>query len=539
MKKITWLLLFVLLTATIHLPAQRKADRKTLENLQAHITYLASDKLEGRRTGSPGEELAAAYIAGEMKQAGLLPKGDNGYLQTFTVWEGRETGEASRLTINDASFTAGEQFVPLPFSAEKPAKGDVLPAVKEPDNIWLIDVQEMELNPHAPALDKYLEKAREAAENQASGVIFFNGREDMNAVRQWLREKPAPLPIPAVWVNNAVSRKLADDNASGFRISMQVAFQQGRRTGTNVIGYIDNDAPNTIILGAHYDHLGYGEDHNSLAKGEKAIHNGADDNASGTAALLELGRLLKDGRFKNNNFILAAFSGEELGLFGSKYFTAHPPVDLEQVNFMINMDMVGRLDAAKGLQVGGIGTSPSWTPLLHESAEGMQMHFDSSGVGPSDHTSFYRQQIPVLFLFTGTHADYHKPTDDADKINYEGELAVIKLVYRLIEKANKQEKLMFMPTREPQISSTRFTVTLGIMPDYTYSKGGVRVDGISDGKPAQQAGLAAGDVIVQLGKQPVSSLETYMQALATFKKGDKTTVTVKRGTQKQTFNIQF
>jgi len=537
-KKITWLLLF--LSVAVQLPAQKKADRKTLENLQAHVTYLSSDKLEGRRTGSPGEKLAAEYIADQMQKAGLAPKGDNGYLQIFTVREGKEVGEATRLNVNNDQFTPGEQFLPLPFSAEKAAKGEVLPDVKEPDNIWLIDVQDMELNPHAPALPQYQQKAAEAAKEGATGVIFFNGKEDIHSVEKWLDESPKKLSIPALWVNGAISKKLKSDDANGFQINLEVAFKEVKRTGTNVIGYIDNGAPKTIILGAHYDHLGYGEDHNSLSTGEKAIHNGADDNASGPAALLELGRQLRSGRFKNNNFILVAFSGEELGLFGSKYFTAHAPISLAQANFMINMDMVGRLDAAKGLQVGGIGTSPLWTAILEQSSSaGLKLNYDSSGVGPSDHTSFYRAQIPVLFFFTGTHSDYHKPTDDADKINYTGELSVIKLIYRIIEKANVQEKLAFTPTREPQVSSARFSVTLGIMPDYTYKQEGVRVDGISDGKPAQKAGLAAGDVIVQLGKQSVTNLDGYMQALSTYKKGDKTTVTVKRGTKQQTFNIQF
>lgn len=538
MKKITWLLVF--LSVAAQLPAQKKADRKTLENLQAHVTYLSSDKLEGRRTGSAGEKLAAEYIAAQMQKAGLAPKGDNGYLQTFTVREGREVGKATQLTINNDRLITGETFMPLPFSAEKAAKGEVLPDVKEPDNIWLIDVQEMELNPHAQALNEFQKKAAEAAKEGASGVIFFNGKEDMRTVEKWLDESPKKLGIPALWVNGAVTKKLKSDDANGFQISMQVAFENVTRTGTNVVGYIDNGAPKTIILGAHYDHLGYGEDHNSLASGSKAIHNGADDNASGTAALLELARLLKSSRFRNNNFIFIAFSGEELGLFGSKYFTGHSPVSIAQVNFMINMDMVGRLDAAKGLQVGGIGTSPAWGLILDQAnPAGLKLNYDSSGVGPSDHTSFYRAQIPVLFFFTGTHGDYHKPSDDADKINYEGELSVIKFIYRIIEKANAKEKLAFTPTREPQVSTARFSVTLGIMPDYTYNQGGVRVDGISDGKPAQRAGLAAGDVIVQLGKQAVTNMEGYMQALSTFKKGDKTTVTVKRGSKQQTFNIQF
>ena len=538
MKKIICLL--ALLSTILSLPAQKKADRRVLSNLQSHISYLASDKLEGRRTGTPGEKLAADYIAALMKQAGLAPKGDNGYLQTFTVREGKDIAEGTKLSINQQSLLAGEQFVPLPFSAEKAAKGEVLPDVNEPDNIWLINVKEFEANPHARPADEYLKKTLEAAGSGASGVIFFNGGEQSSQVLRWLDQNMKQAPIPAIWVNEEVSRKLTGGEANGFQINLQVGFKESKRTGTNVVGYIDNGAPRTIVLGAHFDHLGYGEDRNSLARGEKAIHNGADDNASGTAALLELGRMLKSARFKNNNFIIVAFSGEELGLFGSKYFTRHSPVPKEQLNFMINMDMIGRLDAGKGLQVGGIGTSPSWASLLQQTApKAVKLNYDSSGVGPSDHTSFYREQVPVLFFFTGAHADYHKPSDDVEKINYDGELSIIKFVYDIIEKANGMDKLAFTETREPKMSTTAFSVTLGIMPDYTYTKGGVRIDGVSDGRPAQKAGMAAGDIIVQMGPKPVADLEAYMQALSTFKKGDKTTVKVKRGKEEQLFNVVF
>jgi membrane-associated protease RseP (regulator of RpoE activity) len=203
--------------------------------------------------------------------------------------------------------------------------------------------------------------------------------------------------------------------------------------------------------------------------------------------------------------------------------------------------MVGRLDETKGLQVGGIGTSPAWPALLPKTApEGLHLTYDSSGVGPSDHTSFYRKNVPVLFFFTGTHSDYHKPSDEADKINYEGEVKVIRMIYTVVEKTNGMDKLMFTKTRELQTgTSAHFSVTLGIMPDYTFQKAGVRVDAVSEGKPAQKAGLAVNDVIVQLGKHSVANLEDYMQALAAFKKGDTTTVKIRRGEAEKVFNIQF
>ena len=533
------ILLFALLLPFTQSNAQKKADRKSLGNLQNSIITLSSDKMDGRRTGTPGEQLAVAFIADQMKQSGLIPKGNDGYLQTFPVSEGRIIGDKSLLTVNVANLTPGEEFIPLPFSAEKSVKGDVIKDINEPDNIWLINVKEFEAQPHAEAVEIYRQYAREAAKSSATGVVFYNGTEKPDEVKKWLSATSEPLTIPAIWVNSAVSKTISA--AEDIHINIRVAFAVSKRTGTNVVGYIDNKALTTIIIGAHFDHLGHGEDHNSLAPDSKSIHHGADDNASGTAAMLELARQFKGSRFSKNNYLFVAFSGEELGLFGSKYFADHSSVDPATFNYMINMDMVGRLDETKGLQIGGIGTSPTWPALMKQAApEGLQLTYDSSGTGPSDHTSFYRKNIPVLFFFTGTHTDYHKPSDDADKINYEGEIRVIRMVYNIVEKTNELPKLTFTKTREMQTgTSTRFTVTLGIMPDYTYQKAGVRVDAVSDGKPAQKAGLMTNDIIVGLGKTAVSNLEEYMKALSGFKKGDSTTVKIRRGDNEKVFNIRF
>jgi len=230
-----------------------------------------------------------------------------------------------------------------------------------------------------------------------------------------------------------------------------------------------------------------------------------------------------------------------LGLFGSKYFTEHPTIDLTKVNYMINMDMIGRLkDSSRGLSIGGYGTSPEWGDVLLKKDKYFNLSFDSSGTGPSDHTSFYRKDIPVLFFFTGTHSDYHKPSDDANKINYMGELQVVKFIYTLIEKTNKKGQLAFTKTRETQMSAlSSFKVTLGIMPDYTYSGQGVRADGVTEGRVAQKAGIKAGDIITQLGDYKFSDLQTYMEILNKFNKGDATKVKVKRGTAELVFDVVF
>ncbi|QGW29822.1 M28 family peptidase [Phnomibacter ginsenosidimutans] len=235
------------------------------------------------------------------------------------------------------------------------------------------------------------------------------------------------------------------------------------------------------------------------------------------------------------------FSGEELGLYGSKFYTEHPLVDVKQVNYMINMDMVGRLnDSSKVLTIGGIGTSPAWPSILKMNEQtDFTIKVDSSGTGPSDHTSFYRKDLPVLFFFTGLHTDYHKPSDDAQLINYSGTRKIVQYISRIIDQTPAAEKLAFTKTKEQQMGGGRFKVSIGIMPDYTFSGQGVKADGVIDGRPAQKAGVQAGDVIIQLGEHLITSVETYMQALNRFDKGQQTTVTIKRGNEIKEFAISF
>jgi hypothetical protein len=314
-------------------------------------------------------------------------------------------------------------------------------------------------------------------------------------------------------------------------------------TAENIIGYIDNGAPQTIIIGAHYDHLGLGHDNNSLDANPKGkIHNGADDNASGVAGVLELARYFQTNKRKeNSNFLFICFSGEELGLYGSKYFTEHPTIDLATANYMLNMDMIGRLETGKGLAVSGSGTSPVWEPLLKQlSTAELPIKTDSSGTGPSDHTSFYLKNIPVLHFFTGSHSDYHKPSDDVEKINLEGEVAVLNVMVKLIEALDTQPKLAFLKTKSKAMGSARaFKVTMGVMPSYTANEEGLLVDGVTDGKPAQKGGIEAGDLIIQMGDLPIKDIANYMDALSKFEKGQTIPVKVKRKGEIKTLSVTF
>ncbi len=390
---------------------QPDKHKSAIKSLQNDVSFLASDQLEGRETGTAGAVKAAQFLAKRFKEIGLEPKGTDGYFQEFT------------------------------FSPRK--------------------------NPHA-----------------------------------------AP----------------SDDSV--------------KITARNVIGYIDNKAPNTIIIGAHFDHLGYG-DENSLYKGDSSIHNGADDNASGVAALLLVSEELT-GRNINNNYLFIAFSGEEKGLFGSNYFSKNPTIDLDKVNYMINMDMVGRLNEENALAINGTGTSPSWNEIVEDiDIDSLKLITSESGIGPSDHTSFYLKDIPVLHFFTGQHEDYHKPSDDADKINYEGIYVVSAYIDSMITRLDQIDKLAFTKTKDESSNTPKFTVTLGVVPDYMFDGKGMRIDGVSEDKPAMRAGLLAGDVVIQLGDIEVTDMMSYMKALSAFKKGDATEVIVQRDKEKLSYPIQF
>ena len=531
-------------------PKLSKADQAMVTNLQSHIGYLASDKLEGRRAGTAGEKLAGEYISQKFQELGLQPKGSDGFFQSFEIYDGKQINSSTHFIINQNHLAADKDFFPFPFSQNISIEALPAIAVQEADMPWFYDLKETleenKNNPHFDLNEYIRNNAKKAKSRGASAVILYNTSDIDDKLKFDAKDRTEKLDIPVVYVSKDASKKYFSDQTATLDIKMKVDVGEKKRTGRNVIGYIDNGAARTIVLGAHYDHLGYGEDNNSMFRtGEKQIHNGADDNASGAAALIELARILKTAKQKNNNYLFIAFSAEELGLNGSKFFTENPTIDFKNINYMINMDMVGRLnDSSNTVTIGGYGTSPQWSSLINltDKKNPFIIRIDSSGAGPSDHTSFYRKDIPVLFFSTGLHTDYHKPSDDFDKINYIGETKIINYINGIVlSPISSSQKLAFTKTRETQTTSSLRSggVTMGIMPDYTFSGAGVRCDGVSDGRPAQKAGLKAGDVIVKIGEYNVSSMETYMQTLGKFQKGEKAKVKFKRGNEEMETEVQF
>jgi len=410
MKKLT-LLLFCL-----WIFAQVDAQRINVDKIVDHISFLSSDKLQGRGTGTEDEKVAAAYIAGQFRAMKLLPKGNKSYYYDFTY-------------------------------------------------------------------------------------------------------------------NHKVGDPHGTDQTAGTP-----------RKSRNVVGFLDNGAPNTVVIGAHFDHLGLGYDKNSLdIEPQDKIHNGADDNASGVAGVIELARYFSNNGVKEKvNFLFMTFSGEELGLIGSKKWCEQPTIPLEKISYMINMDMIGRLnDTSRKLLVYGVGTAAEFIPSLEQVNQNFVFKFDSAGVGPSDQTSFYLKDIPVLHFFTGQHSDYHKPTDDADKINHKGEAMILELIVDMVFKLEHSTKLKFYTTKSPESSNVSFKVTLGIMPDYTFDGPGVRVDGVGENKPAAIAGLQKGDVILTMANEELADVKAYMKVLSKFSKGQETEIVIDRNGQRMRKMVRF
>lgn len=307
----------------------------------------------------------------------------------------------------------------------------------------------------------------------------------------------------------------------------------GTITGFNVLGMINNNAKTTVVIGAHYDHLGYGGEGSLYRGGDKAVHNGADDNASGVAVMLDLASKLKvaseNGNNLENNYLFMAFSGEEMGLLGSNYFSKNPTIDAESINYMINMDMVGRLKSDNTLAVYGVGTSPMFKQTVGSNNQDFKLVLNESGVGPSDHTSFYLIDVPVLHFFTGQHEDYHKPGDDSDKLNYQGMNQISNFIMSIITDLDDNGELAFRTTKNESEETPRFKVGLGVVPDYLFDGKGMRIDGTREETPAFRAGLQKGDVVIKLGDSSVTDMMSYMRALSVFNKGDEAEITVKRG----------
>ena len=566
----------------------------TKQEIQDHINYLASDELEGRFSGSAGERLAGDYIAKEFESYGLKKMFGSSYFQEFDFTSNIELGENNSLSIKTSEGTIdlkiNDDFVTAPFSGNFNFEGDLVfvgYAISSDkidyDDFAGVDVNNkiviaMRYNPdndstksEFDAFSALRRKASTAKEKGAKAIVFVNGykpAEDDKLIEFRYDRSSGIEDFAAVHVKRDIIDNLLKANGKDFKevqetidntkkplsfsldngsISIQTEVKYNTGVGRNVVGWIEGSDPvlknEYIVLGAHYDHLGYGEV-GSLYRGDEVlIHNGADDNASGTTGLLELAEKIgsEPDNFKRS-IIFMAFSGEELGLLGSIHIVNNSPVSIENIAAMLNMDMIGRMNEDTVLNLIGVGTSTNFKSLLEEKNKyGFKLSFTDDGFGGSDHQSFTNKNIPVLFFFTGTHEDYHKPSDDADKINSEAQEKIVKYVYDITEElSNSEERPDYVQVkREAPRGGYGGKVYVGTVPEFGYEGKGFKLSGVSDGGPAQLAGLQGGDIMIKFGKKDLENIYDFMYAMSEYAPGDEVDVVVLREGEEKTFTLKL
>jgi hypothetical protein len=572
--------------------AQETSPDILANDIATHVRYLASDELEGRASGAEGNRKAARYIAALFENYGLKPAGDKGsYFQEFSFVSSLKLGSKNSLSFEQ--LTAPERrwvlepdvdFRPFGFTTNASTTGELVfagygisAADKGYDDYEDLAVEGKFVivlryspdgnDPHSEFFSRatFRSKARVAREHGAAGLIVVTGPrddEDDKPIKMTFDNAFASSGIQAISVKRRVldeilehlgkdlgtiqdsirsKRKPQSFEIPGVMARVETDVQQVNGTTSNIVGYIDgNDAgvlDEVIIIGAHMDHLGFGgPGSGSLDPDTLAIHNGADDNASGTAGLLELAEVFASQKESlQRSLLFIAFSGEELGTLGSGHYVNNPFTPLDKTIAMINMDMIGRLED-KSLTIYGTGTSPSWSELLqrHNVDSSFSFKLVDDGYGPSDHAQFYGKDIPVLFFFTGIHNDYHKPSDDWQLLNTSGEKEILELVYdvtmELNRMPNRPEFARAQSASPDQGASERreFAVTLGVIPDYGSSAEGMKIGGLRPGGPAELAGMKSGDIIVQLHGKKIMNIYDYMDVLGTLSPDKETDAQVQR-----------
>jgi len=566
----------------------------SVSDLQKQIGFLASDSLKGRKPGTPEDAVAAAYIRDCFSQAGLKLLCDKGF-QKFEIVTDVVAGKNNAISIDGFSAQPKVDFTPLSFSAAATTSAKAvfagygfdldLDSLKWNDykgldvkGKWVIilrgDPEPDKANSAFLAYGQERGKVLTAKDKGAVGVLLVSPsdieRSDVIMHMQY-DKSPSDAGLPVFSITRALADKLlasmnytiasleteikGNHKPVSFYIEPTVTATadvvKTRVTAQNVVGMIEGSDSvlknEYVVIGGHFDHLGMGgEGSGSRAPGETAIHNGADDNASGTAGVIELAQKMGANRSKlKRSVVFVAFTGEEMGLLGSKEFVSKPPIDLKKVNAMINLDMVGKLNPETNtIVIGGTGTSVESDSILKtlETGRSFKSTHSADGYGASDHSSFYSENIPVFFFFTGVHDDYHTPADDAGKINYTGEVAVLDMAYDLANVLVDGKRLSFRESGAKQAPryGRNMKVTLGIVPDMVSNdNNGLRVDGVRKGGPAERSGIIKGDRVISIENQPVTNIYDYMARLGKLKPGQVASVEIIRDGVKQILIVQF
>lgn len=567
------------------------SERIYPEELQEHVRFLSSDELKGRMTGTEGDSLAAVYIRNELQKAGLEPLAGDGF-QRFEVSDRVTAGERNFMSAGGRSFDPVADISPFPFSGSSELEAEVVFAGYgfriSNDSIKWDDYRDVDVKGKwvlilrgDPEPNKSVsgfipfnsdrDKAMLAKDMGAAGVLMVSGPvNDKSDTFDGMSGESWPVGIPilrikrnvADWILSGKGKttagleteintaQLSTGFATGVKINAGSDVVVRNKSTRNVVMVLPGEDEKLkdeyLVIGGHFDHLGMGGS-SSRAGDTVAVHHGADDNASGVAGVIEVAeKFALTGKSHRRSIIFAGFSGEESGLLGSKYFTENPPVELSKINAMINLDMVGRLSDSGTLQAGGVGTSPVLKDIVVSLADTniMDLALSEEGSGPSDHSSFYGKDIPVLFFTTGAHLDYHTPSDTWDKLNYTGMASVSDFIFDIARRlANDDARLAFTeagPRQESVRTMRRQGVTLGIMPDFAGNiKNGLRADLVTPGKPAAIGGMKKGDIITAINGKPVGNIQDYMYRMGQLKHGETISVEVLRNGKKEVLLIQL
>jgi hypothetical protein len=589
-RKARWAALALPLAALAFAPAQISP-----QTYLAEVKYLASPELKGRATGSPELEKAADYISGLFKSFGLKPVSGSDYLQPFTVTVNAHLGPSNQFSTEDAGaaakLTSGRDYMPFSFSSSGKVTGEVVFAgygitandlhyddysgLDVKDKIVLIlrhEPQEnddksifagKELTSHATFADK----ASNAKMHGARGVILVNdtpahpqeadkllefgtatGPTDSGVVfvqvkavtaEAWLKAEGRDLREVEAGIDKDLKpRSFA---MAKLTVNLTVDVQHDTKTVHNVEAYLPGTTSEYVVIGAHYDHLGLGDEHSLAPSQIGKIHPGADDNASGTAGVIELARWYSKQPRPKRGILFLTFAGEELGLLGSSWYVNHPLLPLQDAVAMINMDMIGRIREGK-VYINGTGTGSTLAKLVNDIPTPQGFKFDLSenlGYGGSDHMSFTIKSVPVVFFFSGLHGDYHKPSDTADKINAGDAAKLLTYVAEVVDRLDAApDRPQFIRTAEPQDNNSGATgggsgygPNFGSVPDFDEPPKGVRFADVRDGTPAAKAGLKAGDILIEFDGKEIGNLYDFTYALRAKKAGDEVLVKVLRGSE--------
>ncbi len=529
------------------LEAQQKADQQVISNLKSHVQYLSA------ADNNANEERNVQYIANQFQAAGLLPKGTKGFIQPFTVEDGKRIESSTYFKVNDTLLTLNKEYFPLPYSAAKKVAGMPAMDLREKGVPWFKDIKDLlEENAQTPGFNitnAIKKEAQKVAAKGATALILFNTGNTPDGLSFDRKDKSAQLPIPVIYLMAAGYRKYFSDHSQLLDIELNVAFKDNTISGSNIIGYIDNAAPEVVVIGAYYNHSFTATDSkSSVTQSEQPV----EDNNNGIAMLIELAKMLSASKAKSNNYLFIALGGQDKGSMAGRYWIENATVS-SPINYMLNLDMSSSYTDNKKLWIQGY-SSAAWNNIFASINDKTAVNIDSSGAVTDFQETFYQKAIPVLSFFTTKSTDNTNASDDS-KINYASALQTDRFISKLVEAADSKGKIAFTknlqpakPAEEqPAIAKTVETtgiatknpVSLGIIPDKSSHAEGLRINGITPKKLGAKIGLQPGDILTNLGSYKIADMNSYIQALSNFKTGDKTVLKIKRGKDDKEFTVEF